>query len=106
MIYVYLVLGCWLKFVFPEMASITDGIWTTMAWTTFGVMAAVSAYMLYNPEAVMKATVTKRFTWTQYALVGASGMLTGHPVATIAVLFSIYTFDAIFDFFKKRVAEK
>ena len=105
MIYVYLVVGCWLKFVYPETAALTDAIWQGCAWGFTGASVFIALWLVFADKAV-KIREMPATAWTKIAAIGFAGLLTGHPIATFALLASYCGVRTAYNYRQKALAKK
>lgn len=104
MIYMYMVLGCWLPFVFPQVHALTP-LWQTI------MVAAIVIYFLATIAVGMGWAGTDSvsdkadFLHTRIWLPALSGLITGHPVIAMLYAFSAYSLGAVVKDAKKKLAK-
>lgn len=101
MIYIYLVIGCWLKYVYPVTGELTDAIWQGCAWGFTGASFLVAALLLLkktqpNPEPTR---------WTHVGAFILAGALSGHPLTTLGMLAGVVSLQAAEKYCKKALAK-
>lgn len=103
MIYIFLVLGCWLPFAFPSVASLAGPIWATVFWLAvcFYAVAAVAITLDKVKLEDMKRPLTPRHI--QIWMIALSATLSGHAVLAVAYLLAVYGFSVALA--KKQLAE-
>lgn len=103
MIYIFLVLGCWLPFAFPSVASWVGPIWATAFWLTvcFYAIAAVALSCDTVKLEDVKGPIMPRHT--QIWMIALSATLAGHAVPAVAYLLAVYGFSVALA--KKQLAE-
>ena len=104
MIYMYMVLGCWLPFVFPEVHALTP-LWQTIMVAAIVVywLAIISVEMGWANSACVGDDA--KFLHTRIWLPSLSGLLTGHPVIAILFAFSAYLLGAVAKEAKKKLVK-
>lgn len=85
MIYIYLVVGCWLKFAYPQTAMLTDAIWQGCAWGFVGASVFTTLWLVFADKSI-KISEMPATSWTKIAAIGFAGLLTGHPITILAML--------------------
>lgn len=105
MIYVYLVVGCWLKFVYPETAELTDAIWQGCAWGFTGASVFIALWLVFADKTEGTREIPDT-SWTKVAAIGFAGLLTGHPLTTFALLASYCGFRSAHNYRQKALAKK
>lgn len=91
MLFIYLVLGCWLGYSMPDIAT-----WTLTAWyiaaavTIFGFwfMAVVTTANVVDEQ---KAQAFVPATYKRVAVISLSALLSGHPVVAVLLAVSLYS---------------
>lgn len=102
MVYIYLVIGCWLKYAFPVTGELTDALWQGCAWGFAGASFVVAALLLLDKMQPRD----EQMRWTQVGAIILAGALSGHPIATLAMLAGVASIKAAEKYRKKELAKK
>lgn len=102
MIYIYLVIGCWLKYVSPEIGQLADAIWQGCAWGFAGASFLVAALLLLKKTQPREEPTR----WTHVGAVILAGALSGHPLTTLGMLAGVASLKAAEKYSKKALAKK
>lgn len=94
MLFIILSLGCWLKFVFPEIAFYTDMVWCIGIWA-FCVCCVLAVYGVANhwTHLELKDEWFNRNAFVRYAMVILSAILTGHLIPAIGLAGALFALN-------------
>lgn len=98
MIFIYLVLGCWLKFIFPEYAYLTDTLWFCAAYFVTAI-SVLGAILLLKTKGKGVSVDFGGTAWPRVFLLLISGLLTGHAITALVMFISLATFVKIEHFY-------
>lgn len=91
MIYIYLTVGCWLKYIYPEFAGITDATWQICAWLFTASCLFIAGVWLFTKQ----KPNTPPTSWTHMGAVFMAGLLSGHPFSTLAMVVSYLALSVV-----------
>lgn len=91
MLFIYLVLGCWLGYSMPDIATWTLAAWYIAAGVTIVGFWLLALMTIANGIDEQKALKFIPHTYKRVAVITLSALFAGHPVIAVLLAFSLYS---------------